>query len=100
MRSTPAVALTMNATTPTGGKTSPIATIIIEITPNQIGSKPSEVINGKVSCSVSRRRGIFIHEHADDEIGHHDADDDHPAIEVHGGDGGDRLLGNAAQRHV
>jgi hypothetical protein len=30
MRSTPAVALTMNATRPTGGNTRPIATIIIE----------------------------------------------------------------------
>ena len=58
MRSTPAVALTTKAIRPTGGNTSPIATIIIDITPNQTGSKPSEVISGKVSCSVSSSSGI------------------------------------------
>ena len=36
----------------------PIATINMETTPNQIGSKPSAVMSGKVSCRVSSSSGI------------------------------------------
>ena len=42
---------------PTGGNTSPIATISIDMTPNQTGSKPSEAMSGNVSCSVRSRSG-------------------------------------------
>ena len=58
IRSTFAEALTTKATTPTGGKTSPMHTIMIDMTPNQMGSNPRCVISGKVSCRVRRRSGI------------------------------------------
>ena len=48
--------LTTNAIMPTGGKTRPIDTISIDMTPNQIGSKPSEVMSGNVSCKPRLRR--------------------------------------------
>src|SRR4029078_8440663 len=33
----------------------------------------------------------FVHEHADDEIRHHDTDNDDPAVELHGGYHGHHL---------
>ena len=57
MRLTSALALTTKAIMPTGGNTSPMDTISMDITPNQTGSKPSETMSGKVSCSVSRSSG-------------------------------------------
>jgi hypothetical protein len=43
--------LATKAIMPTGGNTSPMATINIDMTPNQTGSKPSEVMSGKGGCS-------------------------------------------------
>lgn len=49
--------LTTQAIMPTGGNTRPMATISIDMTPNQTGSKPSDVMKGKVSGSVRRSIG-------------------------------------------
>src|SRR4029453_2889746 len=57
MRLTLALELTTNAIMPTGGNTSPIETMSIDMTPNHTGSNPSETINGNVSCKVSRSSG-------------------------------------------
>ena len=51
------VAATTNASSPTGGNTSPMATISIDITPNHSGSNPSDVISGNVSGSVISSSG-------------------------------------------
>jgi len=97
-RSTLAVALTTKAITPTGGKTSPIDTIMIDKTPNQMGSNPRRVMSGNVNCKVRRRRGSH-HEHAHDKITDHNANDDDPAVEVHIGDHRNNLLRHPAQCH-
>ena len=94
------MALTTKAIIPTGGKTSPIATIIIDMTPNQMGSNPRRGDQRKGELQGEQQQRDLVHEHADDEIGDDDADDDDPAVEVHRDDHGNHLLGHPAQGHV
>ena len=41
----------------------------------------------------------LIHKHADDKIGHHDADDDDPAVEIHVRDHRNDMLRHPAECH-
>src|SRR5690606_23222857 len=55
---TPVTPEATNTFNPTGGVTRPITTVFVTITPNQMGSKPKEVIKGNVNGNVRIKMAI------------------------------------------
>ena len=74
-----------NTFMPTGGWISPSSTVITMMTPNQIGSKPSSWMTGKMIGTAEDDHGERVHETSEHEIHQHDQREHAVAAEAEAG---------------